>query len=161
VYVIQNNIAHTRSVKPGVTDAGLTQVDGILPGDVVANSSFDKLQDNVRGRRFEHARRGRRRAGAQPIESIPSIYPAAGSHGFADGRNPSDRAGWLYPTACLRTAGSRLPDDSGADVLSGSKPDGDGDDCDRAAGAPVRRTAGLEPDDLHQLRRHVCHRAAV
>jgi membrane fusion protein, multidrug efflux system len=47
VYVIQDNIAHMRSVKPGVTDGGLTQVDGINPGDVVANSSFDKLQDNV------------------------------------------------------------------------------------------------------------------
>ncbi len=47
VYVIQNNIAHMHSVKPGVTDGGLTQVDGINPGDVVANSSFDKLQDNV------------------------------------------------------------------------------------------------------------------
>jgi multidrug efflux system membrane fusion protein len=47
VYVIQNNVAHMRSVKPGVTDGGVTQVDGINPGDVVANSSFDKLQDNV------------------------------------------------------------------------------------------------------------------
>jgi membrane fusion protein, multidrug efflux system len=47
VYVIQNNTAHTRSVKPGVTDGGLTEVDGIDPGDVVANSSFDKLQDNT------------------------------------------------------------------------------------------------------------------
>jgi multidrug efflux system membrane fusion protein len=25
----------------------MTQVDGINPGDVVANSSFDKLQDNT------------------------------------------------------------------------------------------------------------------
>lgn len=47
VYVIQNNSAHMRSVKPGVTNAGMTQVDGINSGDVVANSSFDKLQDNV------------------------------------------------------------------------------------------------------------------
>jgi multidrug efflux system membrane fusion protein len=47
VYVIQNNSAHMRSIKPGVTDGGFTQVDGINPGDVVANSSFDKLQDNV------------------------------------------------------------------------------------------------------------------
>jgi multidrug efflux system membrane fusion protein len=46
VYVIQNNVAHMRSVKQGVTDAGQTQLDGINPGDVVANSSFDKLQDN-------------------------------------------------------------------------------------------------------------------
>jgi multidrug efflux system membrane fusion protein len=47
VYVIQNNIAQIHSIKPGVTDGGMTQVDGINPGDVVANSSFDKLQDNV------------------------------------------------------------------------------------------------------------------
>jgi multidrug efflux system membrane fusion protein len=47
VYVIQNNIAQMRSVKPGVTDGGMTQVDGINPGDVVANSSFDKLQDKT------------------------------------------------------------------------------------------------------------------
>jgi multidrug efflux system membrane fusion protein len=47
VYVIQDNVAHMRSIKPGVTDGGLTQVDGINPGDVVANSSFDKLQDNT------------------------------------------------------------------------------------------------------------------
>jgi membrane fusion protein, multidrug efflux system len=47
VYVIQDNVAHIRSIKPGVTDGGLTQVDGIDPGDVVANSSFDKLQDNT------------------------------------------------------------------------------------------------------------------
>jgi multidrug efflux system membrane fusion protein len=47
VYVIQNNVAQMRSIKPGVTDGGLTQVDGINPGDVVANSSFDKLQDKV------------------------------------------------------------------------------------------------------------------
>ena len=46
VYVIQDNVAHMRTVKPGVTDGGITQVEGINPGDVVANSSFDKLQDN-------------------------------------------------------------------------------------------------------------------
>jgi membrane fusion protein, multidrug efflux system len=48
VYVIQDNVAHNRAVKPGVTEAGITQVDGINPGDVVANSSFDKLQDNTK-----------------------------------------------------------------------------------------------------------------
>jgi len=45
VYLIQNNFAHMRSVTPGVTNGGVTQVEGINPGDVVANSSFDKLQD--------------------------------------------------------------------------------------------------------------------
>ncbi len=47
VYVIQSNVAHLRGVTPGVTDGGLTQVGGINPGDVVATSSFDKLQDNT------------------------------------------------------------------------------------------------------------------
>ena len=46
VYVLQDNTAHMRTIKTGVTDAGLTQVTGINPGDVLANSSFDKLQDN-------------------------------------------------------------------------------------------------------------------
>jgi multidrug efflux system membrane fusion protein len=46
VYVIQNDVAHLRSVKVGVTDGGQTQVTGIGPGDVLANSSFDKLQNN-------------------------------------------------------------------------------------------------------------------
>jgi multidrug efflux system membrane fusion protein len=47
VYLIQNGFAHMRGIKLGVTNGGVTQVDGINPGDVVANSSFDKLQDNV------------------------------------------------------------------------------------------------------------------
>jgi multidrug efflux system membrane fusion protein len=61
VYVIQDNVAHMRSVKPGVTDGGMTQVDGINPGDVVANSSFDKLQDKT----------------AVAIATQPSAKPAA------------------------------------------------------------------------------------
>lgn len=48
VYVLQDNTAHMRVVKSGVTDSGLTQVTGINPGDVLANSSFDKLQDNAK-----------------------------------------------------------------------------------------------------------------
>jgi multidrug efflux system membrane fusion protein len=46
VYVIQDNTAHMRAVKTGVTDGGTAQVTGINPGDVLANRSFDKLQDN-------------------------------------------------------------------------------------------------------------------
>jgi len=48
VYVIQNNVAHMRGIKVGVTDAGYAQVDGISPGDIVANSGFDKLQENAK-----------------------------------------------------------------------------------------------------------------
>ncbi len=48
VYVLQDNTAHMRSIKPGVTDAGMTEVTGVSPGDVLANSSFEKLQDNTK-----------------------------------------------------------------------------------------------------------------
>lgn len=45
VYVIQNGTAHVHNVKAGTTDAGVTAVEGINPGDEVATSSFEKLQD--------------------------------------------------------------------------------------------------------------------
>ena len=45
VYVIQNGTAHVRNVKAGTTDAGMTAVEGINPGDQVVTSSFEKLQD--------------------------------------------------------------------------------------------------------------------
>jgi membrane fusion protein, multidrug efflux system len=48
VYVIQDDIAHLKNIKAGVSDNGLTQVEGINPGDVLADSSFDKLQDNTK-----------------------------------------------------------------------------------------------------------------
>jgi multidrug efflux system membrane fusion protein len=43
VYLIQNNKAVQRTVKSGISDQGNTAVTGIKPGDVVANSSFQKL----------------------------------------------------------------------------------------------------------------------
>jgi multidrug efflux system membrane fusion protein len=45
VYVIQNSEAKMTTVKPGASDSGMTAVEGIRPGDVVANSSFEKLQN--------------------------------------------------------------------------------------------------------------------
>lgn len=45
VYLIQNGTAYIRNIKPGVADSGITQVTGINPGDVIADSSFQKLQD--------------------------------------------------------------------------------------------------------------------
>jgi multidrug efflux system membrane fusion protein len=46
VYLIQNDTAQIRNIKTGVADAGNTAVTGVNPGDIVANSSFDKLQNN-------------------------------------------------------------------------------------------------------------------
>jgi len=48
VFVIREGIAHMEPVKTGVTDSGMTAVDGIKSGDVVATSSFDRLQDGAR-----------------------------------------------------------------------------------------------------------------
>ncbi len=45
VYVIQNSQASMRTVQTGVSDGGKTAVTGVNPGDVVADSSFDKLQN--------------------------------------------------------------------------------------------------------------------
>jgi len=72
VYVIQNNVALMRSIKPGVTDGGLTQVDGINPGDVVANSSFDKLQDKV-------AVVSSNQASTKPVSTKPAAASPSGS----------------------------------------------------------------------------------
>ena len=47
VYVIQNCTASMKAVTPGVTDSGMTAVEGINPGDVVATSSFNNLQNGV------------------------------------------------------------------------------------------------------------------
>lgn len=45
VYVIQNQKAVMRSVKAGASDRGDTAVVGLQPGEVVADSSFEKLQN--------------------------------------------------------------------------------------------------------------------
>jgi len=45
VYLIQKNKAVVRNVKSGISDGGNTAVTGINPGDVVANSSFQKLMN--------------------------------------------------------------------------------------------------------------------
>jgi multidrug efflux system membrane fusion protein len=47
VYVIQNNTAHATTIKPGTEDNGMTAVQGINPNDVLANSSFERLQDKA------------------------------------------------------------------------------------------------------------------
>jgi multidrug efflux system membrane fusion protein len=45
VFLIQNGIAHIHNIKPGVSEGSVTEVDGLNSGDVVADSSFEKLQD--------------------------------------------------------------------------------------------------------------------
>jgi len=45
VFLIQNGVAHIHNVKPGVSESNMTQVEGLNAGDVVADSSFEKLTD--------------------------------------------------------------------------------------------------------------------
>jgi len=45
VYLIQNKKAVMKTVNPGISEGGSTVVAGLEPGDVVADSSFEKLQD--------------------------------------------------------------------------------------------------------------------
>ncbi len=48
VYVIQDGVAHEKPIKTVANDANTTAVQGVNPGDVLANSSFDKLQDKAK-----------------------------------------------------------------------------------------------------------------
>ena len=48
VYLIQNDAAQIRNIKVGVTEAGQAAVTGINPGDMVATSSFEKLQNGAK-----------------------------------------------------------------------------------------------------------------
>jgi membrane fusion protein, multidrug efflux system len=48
VYVIANDTAEQKTVKPGVEDSGTTAVEGVNPGDVLADSSFEKLQNGAK-----------------------------------------------------------------------------------------------------------------
>jgi multidrug efflux system membrane fusion protein len=46
VFVIRNGTANMQNVKTGITESGETVVEqGVNPGDVIADSSFQKLQD--------------------------------------------------------------------------------------------------------------------
>src|ERR1700723_3872835 len=101
------------------------------------------------------------RAGATRRESVSSVYFTAGGDFVADGRHSPRRPCRLHAAARLRAAGSRLSNYPSAYVLSGRQPDSDGHHGDRAARASVWRIAGPQPNDFHQFRWNVRHRAAI
>jgi multidrug efflux system membrane fusion protein len=74
VYIIQDGAAHVRNIQPGVSDEnrGITQVTGLNPGDVIANSSFDKLQE-----------------GTKVLLAAPAGGPGAGGGGGHSGHHQS------------------------------------------------------------------------
>ena len=44
VYVVAKGVATVRNITTGASDGGMTAVQGVNPGEVVATSTFDKLQ---------------------------------------------------------------------------------------------------------------------
>ena len=48
LYVIANGVTSVRTITTGVADGGMTAVQGINPGEVMATSSFEKLQSGSR-----------------------------------------------------------------------------------------------------------------
>jgi len=64
--------ASIHPVTPGVTDATLTQVEGIDPGNTVAINGFDKLQDGSKitvRQPSPNAPQGGGKPGGQPAET--------------------------------------------------------------------------------------------
>ena len=45
LYVITNGVASERTITTGTADGGVTAVKGVNPGEIVATSSFEKLQN--------------------------------------------------------------------------------------------------------------------
>jgi membrane fusion protein, multidrug efflux system len=48
VFLIQDDTAHLHNINPGVSESGMTEVEGLNAGDVIADSSFEKLQDGAK-----------------------------------------------------------------------------------------------------------------
>ncbi len=86
VYLIEDETAHVKDIKPGITDGGITQVDGIKSGDVVANSGFERLQDKAK----------------VSIAKQSTTAPSGGS----DTEQPTTRRSRRHPAAETESAGS-------------------------------------------------------
>ncbi len=66
VYAVSNGAASIRNVTTGVADGGMTEVEGINPGEVVATSSFEKLQNGSKVVVAKHAPAANAPAGNAP-----------------------------------------------------------------------------------------------
>ena len=98
---------------------GQTAVTGIDPGDVVANSSFQKLLNGSTVAKSNFAITPHRAIrGNQLNESITAIYSAAGRYVAADGRNSAGGHCCVHAVAGIGIARSGISDHPGDDVLS-------------------------------------------
>lgn len=89
VYVVENNRAHLRPITVGVTEAQTAQVTGIDPGDVLATSGFDKLQDDAQvtlATRQRGNAQGGNRKGAGQGQGADGTSGESGSRNMGSGR---------------------------------------------------------------------------
>ena len=87
VYVLKDNKAHLQPVTVGVIDGQTAQVTGVNPGDVLATSSFDKLQENAPVSISGGSSSGDTGAGASGSAG------GAGGHGHGKGKSGSAAPG--------------------------------------------------------------------
>src|SRR5437868_9562412 len=95
------------------------------------------------------------------VKSITAVYSSASGHLASDGGHFACGICCVCAAAGVGAAAGGLSDDSGADVLSGSKPGGDGVVGDGAAGAAVWTDSGTESDDVDEFGRGQRDYAAV
>ena len=87
VWVIQNGAVQIRNVTTGTTDNNLTQVTGLNPGEVVADSSFEKLQSGAKINIVQQSAPGQ--AGQNPPGNGQQTPPAKGSQQNAPAPTPT------------------------------------------------------------------------
>src|SRR5207248_610564 len=94
-------------------------------------------------------------------KSIKAVYSSASGHLASDGGHFACGFCCLCAAAGVGAAASGLSDDSGADVLSGSEPGGDGFIGNGTAGTAVWTDSGTESDDIDEFGRRQRDYAAV
>src|SRR5438067_5997217 len=94
-------------------------------------------------------------------KSIKAVYSSASGHLASDGGHFACGFCCLCAAAGVGAAASGLSDDSGADVLSGSEPGGDGFIGNGTAGTAVWTDSGTKSDDVDELGRRQRDYAAV
>src|SRR4030088_949075 len=84
-------------------------------------------------------------------EPVQAVYSSASGHLASDGGHFACGICCVCAAAGVGAAAGGLSDDSGADVLPGGEPGGDGCVGDGTAGAAVWTDTGAEPDDVDEF----------
>ncbi len=78
-----------RNVKPGIDDQGMTAVQGLAAGTVVATSSFEKLQDGAGDEDRPKPRYPSNATESNTLQSVTPVYSSARRHIAVDGGDPA------------------------------------------------------------------------